>query len=116
MVAVEAPSPERAKAYAARLVRALQTGEPRAPVITYRIDPAYFEQRGLLYLSVDELTRLRDRLFDYQEFIESYAAHPTLTRLLEALNQQIANAMALGFLDLGLGGGSAEDLQFLETR
>ena len=77
-----------------------------APALTYRIDPAYFEQRGLLYLSVDELTRLRDRLYDYQEFIESYAAHPTLARLLEALNQQIANAMALGFLDLGLGGGT----------
>ena len=115
VVAVESPSPERSKAYAGRLVRALRDGGSRAPVITYRIDPAYFEQRGLLYLSVDQLTRLRDRLFDYQEFIESYAARPTLTRLLEALNQQIANAMALGFLDLGLAEGSAEDLHFLEA-
>ena len=115
VVAVESPSPERSKAYAARLVRALRDGGPRAPVITYRIDPAYFEQRGLLYLSVDELTRLRDRLFDYQEFIESYAAHPTLTGLLEALNRQIANAMALGFLDLGLGGQRAADLHFLQS-
>ena len=59
--------------------------------------------------------RLRDRLFDYQEFIERYAAHPTLARLLGAINQQMANAMALGFLDLGLGGGRAEDLQFLKS-
>ena len=73
--------------------------------ITYRVDPAYFDRRGLLYLPVDELIKLRDRLFDYQEFIEGYAAHPTLPRLLEGLNQQIANAMALGFFDLGLGGG-----------
>ena len=115
VVAVESPSPERSKAYAARLVGALETGGGRAPAITYRVDPAYFAQRGLLYISVEELTRLRDRLFDYQEFIESYAAHPTLARLLEALNQQMANAMALGFLDLGLGGGRAEDLQFLKS-
>src|SRR5215510_983417 len=115
VVAVDSPSSERSKAYAAQLVAALVAGEGPQPVITYRIDPAYFKGRGLLYLSVDELTRLRDRLFDYQEFIESYAAHPTLARLIDALNQQIANAMALGFLDLGLGGGGAQDLRFLES-
>ena len=108
VVVVEAPSPDLSKAYAARLVQALgQAGVPPSR-ITYRIDRAYFDQRGLLYLPVDELTALRDRLFDYQEFIEGYAAHPTLPRLLEGLNQQIANAMALGFFDLGLGGGRAD--------
>jgi hopanoid biosynthesis associated RND transporter like protein HpnN len=115
VIAVESPSPERSKRYAARLVGALQEGAAPGLAITYRIDPAYFGQRGLLYLSVDALTRLRDRLFDYQEFIEDYAAHPSLARLLEALSRQMANAMALGFLDLGLGGGRAEDLRFLET-
>ncbi len=115
VVVVEAPGPDRSKAYAARLVQALQGDRP-APAIAYRIDPASFEGRGLLYLSLDELARLRDRLFDYGEFVEGYAARPSLARLLEALNQQIANAMALGFLDLGLGGGgSAADLRFFES-
>ena len=57
---------------------------------------------------VDELDELRDRLYDYQDFLERYAAHPTLAGLLDGLNPQIANGMALGFLDLGLerqGGG-----------
>ena len=54
VVAVESPSPERSKAYAARLVSALRDGGGRPPAITYRVDPAYFEQRGLLYLSVDD--------------------------------------------------------------
>jgi hypothetical protein len=92
VVAVESSSPDRSKDYAARLVRALGEGEGPAPTITYRVDPAYFEARGLLYLSVDALTRLRDRLFDYQEFIEAYAAHRPWRGSLEALNQQIANA------------------------
>ena len=114
-VVVEAPSADLSKAFSARLVQELgQAGVPPSR-ITYRIDRAYFDQRGLLYLPVDELTVLRDRLFDYQEFIEGYAAQPTLPRLLEGLNQQIANAMALGFFDLGLGGGGQTDLRFLES-
>jgi hopanoid biosynthesis associated RND transporter like protein HpnN len=115
VVVVEAPSPDESKAYAARFVQELGAAGVSPSRVTYRIDRAYFEQRGLLYLPVDELTKLRDRLFDYQEFIEGYAANPTLPRLLEGLNQQIANAMVLGFFDLGLGSGTATDLRFLES-
>ena len=99
---VEAASPDRSKAYAARLVAELERQGLGRSRITYRVDPAYFEGRGLLYLSHEELIKLRDRLFDYQEFIESYAARPTLPQLLAGLNQQIANSMALGFFDVGL--------------
>jgi hopanoid biosynthesis associated RND transporter like protein HpnN len=116
VVVVEAPAPALAKDYAAHLVEALGRVGVESSRITYRIDPAYFESRGLLYLSVDELTRLRDRLFDSEEFVESYAARPTLPQLLAGLNQQIANAMVLGFFDVGLGGGGkATDLRFLEA-
>ena len=115
VVVVESPRTERTKDYAARLVRDLAQGGLAPSRVTYRVDPAYFDQRGLLYLSVDELTKLRDRLFDYQEFIEAYAAHSSLPRLLEGLNQQVANAMALGFFDLGLGGEQTTDLRVLES-
>jgi hypothetical protein len=120
VVVVESPSPDRAKAYAARLDHDLVSGGLTPSRVTYRVDPAYFDGRALLYLSVDDLTALRDRLFDYQEFIEAYAAHHTLPQLLEGLNRQIANAVALGFLDLGLGGtrssdARSNDLRFLEA-
>ncbi len=115
VVVVESPSPELSKVYAARLVQELEHEGLDASGITYRVDPGYFDGRALLYLSVDELTKLRDRLFDYQEFIEEYAAHPTLPRLLEGLNQQIANSMALGFFDLGLSASGSTDLHFLES-
>jgi uncharacterized protein len=113
IVAVEAPSPGHAKRYADRLVQALRRAGLQAR-ITYRIDRSFFERRGLLYLPKDDLTRLRDRLFDYDEFIQSYAARPTLVRLLEGLNQQFANAMALGFGDLGIGASNESDLRFLD--
>jgi uncharacterized protein len=114
VVAVESPDPERGKHYAERLVATLRQ-EGMKSRVTYRIDRNFFDRRGLLFLSVDDLTRLRDRLFDYEEFITEYAARPTLVRLLEGLNQQFANAMALGFLDLGLGGKNEADLRFLDA-
>ena len=116
VVAVEAAGPDRSKAYAARLVADLERQGVTRSRITYRVDPSYFEGRALLYLSQDDLAKLRDRLFDYQEFIEGYAARPTLPQLLAGLNQQIANSMALGFFDVGLrGSGGATDLRFLES-
>ena len=116
VVVVEAAIPDRSKAYAARLVAELERQGLAPSRITYRVDPAYFEGRGLLYLSRDELIKLRDRLFDSQEFIEGYAARPTLPQLLAGINQQIANSMALGFFDVGLrSSGGATDLRFLES-
>jgi hopanoid biosynthesis associated RND transporter like protein HpnN len=113
VVAVEAPSPDDARQYAARLAGQLRQDGLGARV-TYRVDPAYFDGRALLYVSLADLTTLRDRLYDYGEFLESYAARPTLDRLLEAVNRQIAGAMVLGFFDLGLGGKEAADLRFLQ--
>jgi hopanoid biosynthesis associated RND transporter like protein HpnN len=113
VVAVEATSPEEAREFAARLAGQLRQDGLGARV-TYHVDPTYFDRRALLYLSVADLTTLRDRLYDYEEFLEGYAGRPTLDRLLEAVNRQIAGAMVLGFFDLGLGGKEAGDLRFLQ--
>ncbi|PWU20973.1 MAG: hypothetical protein C5B48_11825 [Candidatus Rokuibacteriota bacterium] len=114
IVAVDGHDPEQVKRYADRLVRTLRQ-DGLTSRITYRIDPAFFDRRGLLYLDLNDLVRLRDRLFDYEEFIREYAAHPTLARLLEGLNRQFANSIALGFLDLGIGGHGEADLRFLDA-
>jgi hypothetical protein len=114
VIAVAAPGPDEAKRYARRLDEELRRAEFRGR-ISYRVDPAYFEGRALLYLPLDDLRSLRERLWDSQEFLERYAAHPTLASLLDALNVQIANRMALGFLDLGLDRPPAADLRFLDA-
>jgi len=115
VVVVESPDPESAKRFAARLVQDLGREGVAPSRIAYRVDPAYFASRGLLYLSLDELRALRDWVFDAREFIERYAADPTLGRLFEGLNQQIGNAIVLGFFDLGLGGAGESNLRFLES-
>jgi uncharacterized protein len=113
LIAVEATSPEEARGYAARLADQLRQDGLGARV-TYHVDPAYFDGRALLYISLADLTTLRERLYDHEEFLESYASRPGLDQLLEAVNRQIAGAMVLGFFDLGLGGKGATDLSFLQ--
>jgi len=114
IVVVAAPEPDTAKAFTVRLADELARARVGGRV-TYRVDADALEQNALLYLSRAELTTLRDRLFDVEDFLRSYATHPTIVRLLENLNGQIANAMALGLFDLGLGTAREADVRFLDA-
>ena len=116
IIVVEAPSPPEAKVYAGRLVSELRQREVPLKHLTYRIDPKQFEGQALLYLSTHKLAEIRDRIFDYQEFMESFAARPTLDQLVEGLASQIAGAFVTGFLDLGLEDNKkvGNDLRFIE--
>ncbi|MBI4610489.1 MAG: MMPL family transporter [Candidatus Rokubacteria bacterium] len=114
VVVVQGSTVDESKAYAARLVRELRTSPIRFQRVAYRIDPKRFEGRALLYLSTEELTEIRDKIFDYQEFMEAFAATPTLGQLIEGINQQIAAAFLAHFFDIGVGDGRAStDLRFL---
>ena len=114
-IVVEAPSLPEATLYANRLVRQLRAENVPLTRIAYRIDPKQFEGRGLLYLSKDRLANIRDAIFDYQEFMEAFAAHPTLDQLAEGMATQIANAFVANFIDLGLADGKgAADLKFVQ--
>jgi len=115
IIVVEAPSLPEAKVYASRLVRELRTRQVPLEHVTYRIDPKQFEGQALLYLSKHKLAEIRDRIFDYQDFMESFAARPTLDQLVDGLATQIAGAFVTGFLDLGLETNKgASDLRFIE--
>jgi hopanoid biosynthesis associated RND transporter like protein HpnN len=102
VIVVEAPSLPEAQAYAARLVHELRTRAVPLKRLAYRIDPRQFEGRALLYLSKAQLTEIRDKIFDYQEFMEAFAARPTLDQLVDGIATQVANAFVTGFIDLGL--------------
>src|SRR5262245_24910745 len=102
VVVVEARSFEGAKAYAARLVQELRSAPVKFQSVAYRIDPKQFEGNQLLYLDVDELKEIRDKIFDHQEFMEGFAGDPSLARLLEGVNTQMAAAFVSNLFDLGL--------------
>ena len=102
VVVVEAGSFEGARAYAARLTEELQRAPVKFHRIAYRIDPKRFEGRQLLYLPTAELKEIRDKIFDHQEFMESFAGDPSLARLLEGVNTQMAAAFVSNLFDIGL--------------
>ena len=113
-IVVEAPSLAEATVYANRLVREVKAARVPLSRLNYRIDPKQFEGRALLYLSPDKLQEIRDRIFDYQDFMESFAGRPTLDQLVEGVATQIAQAFVGGFLDLGLSDPKGSlDLKFV---
>lgn len=114
-IVVEAPSLPEATLYASRLVRDLRAAQVPLRRIAYRIDPRQFEGRALLYLPLERLQEIRDRVFDYQDFMETFAARPTLDQLVEGISTQVATAFVGGFLDLGLEdpGKAVSDLRFI---
>jgi hopanoid biosynthesis associated RND transporter like protein HpnN len=102
VLVVEAGSFEGARAYAARLTETLQQGPVKFQRIAYRIDPKRFEGRQLLYLPTPQLREIRDKIFDHQEFMESFAGDPSLARLMEGVNTQMAAAFVSNLFDIGL--------------
>ena len=102
VVVVEAGSFEGARAYAARLTEELKQAPVKFQRVAYRIDPKRFEGRQLLYLTTPELREIRDKIFDHQEFMESFAGDPSLARLLEGVNTQMAAAFVSNLFDIGL--------------
>jgi hopanoid biosynthesis associated RND transporter like protein HpnN len=114
-IVVEAPSLPEATIYATRLVRRLHASGVPLKRISYRIDPKLFEGRGLLYLPKERLAKIREAIFDYQEFMEAFAARPTLDQLADGMATQIANAFVANFIDLGLADDKgAADLKFVQ--
>ncbi len=115
VIVVEARSLPEAKIYANRFVRELRAQHVPLNRVAYRIDPKQFEGRMLLYLSPEKLSEIRDRIFDYQTFMEAFAARPTLDQLVDGLANEIAGAFVTGFFDLGLEQAKGtNDLRFIE--
>jgi uncharacterized protein len=115
VVVVEARTFEAAKAYASRLVQELRNSPVKFPRASYRINPKRFEGRQLLYLSTERLREIRAKIFDHQEFMESFAADPSLAQLLEGVNTQFAQAFVNNVFDLGLEDKNPADTRFLQV-
>ena len=115
VIVVDARSLPEAQAYASRLVQELRARSAPLTQLSYRIDLKQFEGRQLLYLSKERLAEIRERIFDYQDFMEAFAVRPTLDQLVDGVATQIANAFVTGFLDLGLSEQKATlDLRFID--
>lgn len=115
VVVVEARTFEAAKAYAVRLVQELRASPVTFERVSYRVDPKRFEGRQLLYLSTEKLREIQAKIFDHQEFMETFAADPSLAQLIAGVNTQFAQAFMNNVFDIGLEDKSPADTRFLQV-
>ena len=92
-VVVEPPHVHRGKQFVDALVTRLQADTQHFTQIVAQVDTARFEGKKLLFLSADDLRKLRQRLEDAEELLTELASSPGLETLLTLINQEISKAL-----------------------
>jgi hopanoid biosynthesis associated RND transporter like protein HpnN len=92
VVVMQSQQPERAKAFATALAQRWETDAHIAQVL-YHINVDTLKRKGLLYLSPDQLTELRQQLQAHHAFLHALAASPTLHTLFTLVNQEVTKAL-----------------------
>jgi hopanoid biosynthesis associated RND transporter like protein HpnN len=92
VVVIRSPSPERAKALATTLARRWE-GDPAIERVFYRIEVDALKGKALLYLSAEDLIRLRQRLEENRDLLVDFAASPTLPELFTLVNRKMTTAL-----------------------
>ena len=100
LVVIDAPTAELAEAAARFLEAELATGSDLVQWVYRPGGDAFFARHGLLYLDVDALLTLSDRLTRLQPFIGSLARDPSVRGLADLLHLAVAQPEASGRLDL----------------
>ena len=115
IVVIEGDTPAEMKSFAEALAEKLGGHSSVFSKILYKIDTAYFKDKGLFYMSLEELADLRAKLEERQTFLEDVNASPGLNQLLDSINSEISagmvDAMLTGFL-----GGEEETQKKDETN
>ena len=103
VVVVQSPAVALSTAYAARLADVLRGGPLPTARITYRLDPAHLQGRGLLYLPVERLRSILDTVAIQEDLLADFAATPTLDRLVAGINQTVGSAFLPAVFATGSG-------------
>jgi len=112
LVVARGPRSDRAEGFAAAVATRLAAEVPGVRAVRHRIDAGALRSKGLLYLSPEDLRRLRDRLEQHAELIRRVAAAPALTTLLAEINREVGRRMVghlfTGFLEGSEPGGGRD--------
>jgi hypothetical protein len=93
VVVVENGHPKRAIKFANDLAAELRRYPDHFPELFYHIDPERLKRSALLYLDLQDLDKIKDRLLEQQTLLSGLAADPSLTTFYRLVNDQIARAM-----------------------
>lgn len=86
---IDAPTPERAERAAKDLATRLSGGNPHFTGVYVPGAEPFFETNAFLYLGIEELNRLADRLAAAEPLLATLAEDPSLRGLAEVLDQAL---------------------------
>ncbi|MDJ0786340.1 MAG: MMPL family transporter [Myxococcota bacterium] len=100
LVRIEAPTADAADAAVKRLEERLRLQPELFPLFDQPAAGEFFERHGLLYLELDELLELSDRLVAAQPLLSSLARDPSLRGLADLLGDALQRASGDPGVDL----------------
>ena len=109
VIVAEGGIPSRRAQFAEILATKLQNSPDLFSQVIYKFDTSYFRSRFLLYLTLEDLKSLKEKLEDHQDFIESINASPGLNNLFNHINTEIASGMVDSLMTDFLGEGDTVD-------
>ena len=101
------PDPARAEQFADALAAKLTPDKANVKSVFYRIDPALFDGRALLYLSLPEIKELSTRLGENRALLARYTAKPSLATFFGIVNDETNRAMTSRMMSGLLGSPSS---------
>jgi len=109
VIVAEGGTPSRRAQFAEILAAKLQNSPDLFSQVIYKFDTSYFRSRFLLYLNLEDLKSLKEKLEDHQDFIESINASPGLNNLFNHINTEIASGMVDSLMTDFLGEDDTAD-------
>lgn len=95
LIVIDGKTAAAAQDAAEKLYAALTSNASELKSVFYPEADPFFRRHGLLYLSVDQLSDLADKLAQSQPFIASLASDPSLRGLASVLSLALTNVSAL---------------------
>jgi hopanoid biosynthesis associated RND transporter like protein HpnN len=93
---IDAPDAETSEAFARELAAALEREPELFPTVFLAGAGEFFDRNGLLYLSIDELEQLYDRLVDAQPFLGRLGDDASAAGILRILGSSVEQRQNLG--------------------
>jgi len=107
VVVIENRDRAESVAFLTTLAKRIEGDTQHFAEVFYRVDPKAFANRAFLYLSVEDLTMLREKLLEHRAFVEGLAASPNLPTFFRLVNQRITSGL-VGELFTGFLGEEKE--------
>ena len=108
VVVIRSENPETAKAFATALGQRWEH-DPKIEKVLYRINLDGLKNKGLLFLSPDDLTALRQKLETRQGLLRDLAASPTLESVFTLIDREMTSTIVSRLFTGELDEGETEE-------